>query len=217
VKSQFRAGGGLEDRYDAGLKHIGAPMQAESAAHINDGSVADQPVLNQVRIEVDKTRNTHYNVLLCSDYSICSVERNTKVAKMEIADDVAAELNRLHSLLGVDVDDLLRRLLKLPTRSADPLASPPSPMPQISSGFRTREGAILPVGLELRKVYKSREYRAVVKSDGIYVNGVGKPFFSPSLAGVAVTNYNVNGWVFWDCKLPSETNWRSLDRFRQAV
>ncbi len=40
-------------------------------------------------------------------------------------------------------------------------------------------------------------------------------FLSPSLAAVAVTGYNTNGWSFWDSWDEKTQNWRPLDDLRK--
>lgn len=134
--------------------------------------------------------------------------------RIEVSHQVGTEIRRISGLLKVTEDDLLRRLLQMPSGPREPLPTPQAATPQANGGFRTREG-VLPVGLRLRKVFKGKEYTAVVERDGIHVAGIAQVFLSPSLAGVAVTGYNTNGWVFWEYLDERTQRWRPLDELRQ--
>jgi len=135
--------------------------------------------------------------------------------KIELSDQVGNEVRRISRLLNVTEDDFLRHLLQLPA-SASALPQAQVATAHGNNGFRSREG-VLPVGLRLRKVFKGQEYRATVQQDGIHVDGFSKVFLSPSLAGVAVTGYNTNGWVFWEYFDEATQQWRSLDELRVTI
>jgi hypothetical protein len=129
-----------------------------------------------------------------------------------VSDEVGTVLRSLSTALNMTIDQLLRRFVGLERPPVSPGA-----LPSQSAGggtLRTREGS-LPVGLRLRKVFKGQEHRASIERHGIRVEGIDGLFLSPSLAAVAVTGYNTNGWVFWDyCDEPAQT-WRPLDHFRR--
>lgn len=42
----------------------------------------------------------------------------------------------------------------------------------------------------------------------------GSPVGSPSEAAHKITGTNVNGWRFWECRLPGETRWRVIEALR---
>lgn len=134
--------------------------------------------------------------------------------RIEVTDDVGREVHRLCGMLNVTADALLRRLLKMPEHLDSALPRPQSPRPQEPNGLRTREGVTLEEGLQLRKRYKGKAYLARVEPDGIAVEGIANRFTSPSLAGVAITGYPVNGWLFWEYFDKEMREWRALDELR---
>lgn len=75
------------------------------------------------------------------------------------------------------------------------------------------KGIRFPAGTSLRAKYKGQVHVARIDRGGIVVGG--KRFATPSDAARAVTGTNVNGWRFWQCRLPGETGWRRLDARRQ--
>lgn len=145
--------------------------------------------------------------------------------RIELSEEIGTEVRRLCSIFGVSEDALFRRLLKLPDRSetSSPSAVPTSgslppaqPAPRSNfSGYLTRDGIRLPYLLELRKHFKGQEHRAKVSLDGIVVDGFQVAFTSPSLAAMAITKYNVNGWNFWEYKDPKTGGWHLLNDLRQ--
>lgn len=130
-----------------------------------------------------------------------------------VSDEVGAVLRSLSTALDMTIDQLLRRFVGLDRPSVSPKTSPSQGTG--NGSFRTRE-ASLPVGLRLRKVFKGQERRATVGQDGIRVEGIDSLFLSPSLAAVAVTGYNTNGWAFWDFWDETTKNWKPLDELRQS-
>lgn len=135
--------------------------------------------------------------------------------KVDISEDVGAELKRIASMFNVSEDLVLRRLLRLPTAESSSLPEPQAAAPHQNNSYRTGEGVGLPLNLQLRKVFKGKEYQARVEAAGIRVDGIDKLFTSPSLAGVAVTGYNTNGWVFWEYFDQSAQQWKSLNGLRK--
>jgi len=75
------------------------------------------------------------------------------------------------------------------------------------------KGIQFPAGTSLRAKYKGQVHVARIDRGGIVVGG--KRFATPSDAARAVTGTNVNGWRFWQCRLPGEAGWRRLDALRQ--
>jgi hypothetical protein len=109
---------------------------------------------------------------------------------------------------------LLRRLLRLTPTGSNSLPEPELATAHANHAFRTREGVRLLWGLQLRKVFKGKEYFAEVEPAGIRVDGIDKVFMSPSLARIAVTGYNTNGWVFWEYR-DDKGQWKPLDELRK--
>lgn len=75
------------------------------------------------------------------------------------------------------------------------------------------KGIRFPAGTSLRAKYKGQVHAARIDRGGIVVGG--KRFATPSDAARAITGTNVNGWRFWQCRLPGDTGWRRLDALRQ--
>ena len=67
------------------------------------------------------------------------------------------------------------------------------------------DGVAFPNGTEFRCKYKGFCYYAQVCDGGLMING--KRFSSPCAAAVSITRNAVDGWLFWDCKLPGDSSW----------
>src|SRR5713226_989084 len=130
-----------------------------------------------------------------------------------VSDQVGLLLRTLSKLTNMTNDQIILKALKLDglNLGEQPKVSPPA---ADGATFKTRE-ASLPVGLRLRKVFKGQERRAAVEQHGIRLEGENRVFLSPSLAAVAVTGYNTNGWTFWDYWDEKTQNWRPLDDLRR--
>jgi hypothetical protein len=70
------------------------------------------------------------------------------------------------------------------------------------------DGVAFPNGTEFRCKYKGYCYYARVCDGALMING--KKFLSPSAAAVTITRNSVDGWLFWDCKLPGDSSWISI-------
>lgn len=81
-----------------------------------------------------------------------------------------------------------------------------------SSGLNTREGVFLPEGTDLLAWYKDRPYYAKVRDNQIEI--MGENFNSVSAAAKRVTKSQVNGWTFWQCKLPGKSEFVSMEKLR---
>lgn len=136
--------------------------------------------------------------------------------RIEVTEEVGQEVRRICDILNVTPDALFRRLLKLPDNEDTPLPRVPAARPQAPNGLTTRDGVLLPAGLQLRARYKGKEYLATVERNGISVEGIVRKFTSPSLAGVAVAGYPVNGWTFWEYFDEKRGGWCVLDERRPS-
>jgi hypothetical protein len=105
-------------------------------------------------------------------------------------------------------NQVLRRELGLP-------ASPKVEPTQRSSvgGSWQIDGAVFPHRTEFRARYKGRYYVAVV-DNGALVYG-DERYDSPSPAAVAITGNSVNGWKFWQCRVPGTDRWVGIDSLRR--
>ena len=70
------------------------------------------------------------------------------------------------------------------------------------------DGVAFPNGTEFRCKYKGYFYYAQVCDGALMING--KKFLSPSAAAVSITRNSVDGWLFWDCKLPGDSPWVNI-------
>lgn len=103
-------------------------------------------------------------------------------------------------------NDVLRELFGLGPRQG-------SVMPKVQSGKPwVVKGVEFPHGTEFRGSHKGQMYYAKVNGGSLILND--KKFFSPSAAAIEVTGNSVNGWIFWECKLPGKQNWQSINALR---
>lgn len=101
-------------------------------------------------------------------------------------------------------NDVLRELLNLPAAST---IQAPSDDPAWVC-----KGVSFPSGTKLRAVFKGKEYVGEVKN-GAFLLG-GAEYTSPSAAAQSITKSPVNGWTFWQCLRPSDTDWVAINVLR---
>lgn len=130
---------------------------------------------------------------------------------IEVDFQVLKELMLRRETESVTFNDVIRRLLKL-----DPAARPSEPKrPGPSRDDWTTKGVTFPSGTEFRAIYKGAEHRGRVETGALVVNG--KRYHSPSAAAVAITGNSVNGWIFWECRLPAQTQWQLISGLRKSA
>lgn len=105
-------------------------------------------------------------------------------------------------------NEVLRRLLALP--SIAPTEGPRS-VPD-GRGWVVG-GATFPHDTEFRAKYKGHTHTARVENGALVYEG--KPFDSPSRAAMAITRNSVNGWIFWECRVPGRNTWFRIDSLRR--
>ncbi len=140
---------------------------------------------------------------------------------IEIDFDVYKALTARRGDETVSYNDVLRTLLGLsqPAAGLRRLFGLGGSKPETSSSTTSAitdwfyKGILFPAGTSLRAKYKGQVHVARIDRSGIVVGG--KRFTTPSDAARAVTGTNVNGWRFWQCRLPGEAGWRRLDALRQ--
>ena len=108
---------------------------------------------------------------------------------------------------NVTENDVLRELLGLPSKK-EPTSPTGGPMP----GDWIAKGVRFPAGTEFRATYKGKTYLARVEGGALVLDG--KRHDSPSSAAVAITGNNVNGWRFWEARLPGQANWKIIESLR---
>jgi hypothetical protein len=107
----------------------------------------------------------------------------------------------------VTYNDVIRELLglkKAPVQAAG--------LNGASGGDWTIKGVRFPSGTVLRAEYKGKDYAATVEGGALVLDG--KRFSSPSAAAVSITKAPVNGWVFWKCRFPGQSDWILIKSLR---
>jgi hypothetical protein len=128
---------------------------------------------------------------------------------IEIDFDVFKALTARRATEDVSENDVLRQLLRLPPSRISAVKSDnPGPEDWVTKGVR------LPVGTELRAIYKGQTHMARVSAGALVFNS--QRFNSPSAAAMSVTGNPVNGWTFWECRLPGQGRWTSLKDLRRG-
>ena len=126
---------------------------------------------------------------------------------LEVDFDVFKAITARRSSEEVTENDVLRELLGLsPRKSRGSAPSSPPPGDWVVKGVR------FPVGTEFRARYKGRTYLARVEGGALVLQG--ESFDSPSAAAMKITGNPVNGWTFWDCRLPGQSKWQPAKALR---
>jgi len=129
---------------------------------------------------------------------------------IEVDFDVFKALTMRRASEDFSENDVLRQLLGLSSKK-EPTAPPATPQ----AGDWITKGVRFPAGTEFRARYKGQTWLARVEGGALVVNG--KRYDSPSAAAVAITGNAVNGWTFWECRLPGQASWRILKALRKAA
>jgi hypothetical protein len=127
--------------------------------------------------------------------------------QIDIDFQVYKELTSRRSTEDVTYNDVIRDLLKLqPAKQyGKPTANGSKPWIMSDTTF--------PAGSEFMADYKGKTYSGVVK-DGKLELVDGHKFSTPSAAAVHITKTSVNGWRFWRCKLPGQSQYLLAERLR---
>lgn len=127
---------------------------------------------------------------------------------IEVDFEVFKQLTFRRATEEVTYNDVIRELLGLGQAKvrADKPTSGPSPSDWIAKGVR------FPAGTELRAKYKGQVHTARVEAGALVLNG--RSYESPSAAAMAITNGPVNGWRFWEARLPGKSTWQIIDSLR---
>ncbi len=130
---------------------------------------------------------------------------------IEIDFDVFKALTSRRASEEVTYNHVLRELLGLGQKAVQPAvaASEPNAVDWVSKGVR------FPAGTEFRASYKGQTVLGKVAGGALHVNG--KSYDSPSAAAVAITGNPVNGWVFWECRVPGAPSWRIIKSMRRSL
>ena len=133
---------------------------------------------------------------------------------IDIDFDVYKAITALRDSESVTPNDVLRDVFKLPRATTPPRQSSPNSGPAGGAADWVPKGVRFPTGTEFRARYKGQTYLAKVEGGALVRDG--RRFDSPSAAAASVTNGFVNGWKFWECKLPGESTWRVIASLRQG-
>jgi len=130
------------------------------------------------------------------------------MSTIEVDFDVYKALTLRRESEDVSYNDVLRELLKLGSAKLK-RASATTP----AAGDWVTKGVHFPAGTEFRAKYKGNEYAGRVEGGALVVEG--KRFDSPSAAAVDITKNPVNGWIFWECRLPGSSSWVLITSLRK--
>ncbi len=126
---------------------------------------------------------------------------------IEVDFDVYKALTLRRPSENVTENDVLRQLLGLSSRR-----SPEAVTVSTAPGDWITKGVRFPAGTEFRANYKGQTYLGRVEAGALVQNG--KRFDSPSSAAVSITGNPVNGWTFWECRLPGQASWQMIKALR---
>jgi hypothetical protein len=129
---------------------------------------------------------------------------------IEVDFDVYKAITMRRPSEAVTENDVLRDLLRLPPKEPGPVATPgPAPGDWVAKGVR------FPAGTEFRAHYKGQTHLARVDGGALVIGG--KRYDSPSAAAMSITRSPVNGWRFWEARLPGEAGWKMIESLRRSV
>jgi hypothetical protein len=128
---------------------------------------------------------------------------------IEIDFEVFKKLTAMRKSETETYNDVLRQLLRLSQSQGFGI-------PKESSAEADKwstKGVTFPTGTEFRSTYKGQTIYGRVETGALVVNG--RRYNSPSSAAVAITGNPVNGWIFWECKLPGQSSWQMIKSLRR--
>ena len=128
---------------------------------------------------------------------------------VEVDFDVYKQLTFRRATEEVSYNDVVRELLGL---GQGKVSSPKAPMAASAEDW-VAKGVRFAAGTEFRGHYRGQVHTARVEGGSLLVNG--KKFASPSAAAVSITTSPVNGWRFWECRLPGKSTWQLIESLRR--
>ena len=72
----------------------------------------------------------------------------------------------------------------------------------------SKDGITLPHGTKLRMAFNGQEQYGEIANGNIYVGG--QNYNSLSDAARELSGQSMNGWLWWDVKMPDENCWTAL-------
>jgi len=131
------------------------------------------------------------------------------VHAIDVDFDVFKAITMRRSSEDVTANDVLRHVLGLPSKK-----EPTVPSSRSEAGDWITKGVRFPAGTEFRAKYKGQTWLGRVEGGALVMNG--KRYDSPSSAAVSITDNPVNGWTFWECRLPGQGGWKILKALRKS-
>lgn len=128
---------------------------------------------------------------------------------IEVDFDVFKAITMRRASEQVTENDVLRQILGLPSKK-----EPSLPAARPEAGDWVTKGVRFPAGTEFRARHKGQMWLGRVEGGALVVNG--KRYDTPSAAAVAITDNPVNGWTFWECRLPGQAGWNILKALRKS-
>ena len=137
---------------------------------------------------------------------------------LEVDFDVYKAVTARRANESVTENDVLRELLGLPPkRQPSGVQATTSPTTNAPPGTSPEDWVVKNVrfsqGTDFRATHKGRTYTGRVQGGALVVDG--KSYESPSAAAVAITGNAVNGWRFWECRLPGRSTWQLIEGLRR--
>ncbi|MBC8179664.1 DUF4357 domain-containing protein [candidate division KSB1 bacterium] len=127
---------------------------------------------------------------------------------IDIDFDVFKELTNRRSSEEVTYNDVIRELLGLRIKKKTPIDS------SVTEGYAWGvKGVSFPDRTEFRASYRGQMYYGKVENGKLVVNNMR--FDSPSAAANKITGNSVNGWTFWECRMPGESSWQIIKSLRR--
>jgi hypothetical protein len=122
--------------------------------------------------------------------------------------EVYKELTARRRSESMSENEVIRELLRLSSSKSSSAAT----------SSKSREvpwvvkGVTFPEDTEFRALYKGRQYAGKVKGGALIMEG--RRHTSPSAAAVFITGHPVNGWRFWQCRMPGASEWKYISGLR---
>lgn len=126
---------------------------------------------------------------------------------IEIDFEVFKEITARRATENITENDVLRELLGLAPKQHERDHAPVIERAWVS------KGVVFPSGTKFRAQFKGIIYEAVAEDGCLLLNG--QKYHSPSAAAVSITGNPVNGWTFWECKLPGKSTWILIKSLRK--
>jgi hypothetical protein len=131
--------------------------------------------------------------------------------QIDVDFDVFKSLTVLRKNEKDTLNDVLRRLT-----NHEPAARSEFSVKQNGASGCVFKGILFPEGTDFRAAYKGKLYFGSIVG-GEWKDPAGNAYSSPSQAAFAIQGSGVNGWTFWECKRPSDTEWIQLAKLRKWV